>query len=247
MPFLERFALAREAGFCFVEYHFPYEYSVDELRRRLNENGLRQVLFNLPPGDWQRGDRGIAAKPERVAEFREGIALAVEYAVALGVDRVNCLAGIRSTGYDDAHHRDVLIDNLRYAAKVLAEKDLTLVIEPINHFDMPGFFLNKTELALGIIEQVAVPNLLVQYDVYHAQREGENPTVFMEQIMPKIGHIQIADFPGRNEPGTGRIDYGCILKKLDNCGYGGYVGLEYYPSRHGSECFAWMKDLGYCR
>lgn len=245
VPFLDRFAQAREAGFTFVEYLFPYEHPAAELRERLDRHGLRQVLFNLPSGDWAAGDRGIAANPGRVDEFRAGVARAVDYALALDVPTLNCLAGKRVPGVDEAAHRATFIANLKYAAHQLAARDLRLVIEPINHFDIPGFWLNRSADALAILDAVGEPNLALQYDLYHAQREEGELTATLRNHLARIGHIQVADNPGRHQPGTGEINYAFLFQELDRLGYPGYVGLEYVPTPDTRSSFEWIKAMGY--
>lgn len=245
VPFLERFALAREAGFTAVEYHFPYDYSPAALKERLQVSGLTQTLFNMPPGDWASGERGLAARPGRSAEFRAGVSKAVEYACALGVPRVNCLAGIAEKGRSEAEHRQTLAANVRYAAEAFHANGLSLVIEFINRFDMPGFFLNKTAQILELIEEVAMPNVFLQYDIYHAQREEGDIVGTLRRHIARIGHIQIADHPGRHQPGTGEIDYPSILAELDALGYQGHIGLEYIPTPDTASSLGWIKQLGY--
>jgi hydroxypyruvate isomerase len=245
VPFLERFALAREAGFKFVEYLLPYEYTPGEIRKRLGQNGLRQVLFNLPCGDWAGGDRGIAANPNRVNEFRTGVAKAVDYALGLGVPTLNCLAGKRVPGVDEATHRATFVANLKHAARMLAAKDLRLVMEPINHYDIPGFWLNRTDQALALLEEVGEPNLSIQYDIYHAQREEGELTATLRNHLARIGHIQVADNPGRHQPGTGEINYAFLFRELDRLGYQGYVGLEYVPTPDSRSSFGWIRAMGY--
>jgi hydroxypyruvate isomerase len=245
VPFMERFTLARQAGFTAVEYLFPYSFSLAELKRQQETNGLTPVLFNLPSGDWAAGDRGIAANPGRVDEFRAGVAKALEYAKGLGVIQLNCLAGKRSPGYDDAEHWQVLVENVGYAAKELEKERIRLVVEAINHFDIPGFFLNRTDQVVKLIEDVAMPNVFVQYDLYHAQREEGELTATLRKQIAKIGHIQIADNPGRHQPGTGEINYPFIFQELDALGYQGYIGLEYVPSPDSKSSLDWVTDFGY--
>jgi hydroxypyruvate isomerase len=245
VPFMERFASARDAGFSAIEYLFPYEFNTAELKVQLKSSGLTQVLFNLPAGNWQEGDRGIAANPERVEEFRAGVAKAVEYALELGVDGLNCLAGKRIPGYDDDKHWSTLVGNIRFAAKLLQGKGLRLMVEPINHFDIPGFFLNRTDQALTLIDEADMPNVYVQYDVYHAQREEGELASTLRKHIDKIGHIQIADNPGRHQPGTGEINYPFILKEIDASGYRGHIGLEYVPIPDSKSSFGWITEFGY--
>lgn len=244
-PFLDRFARARQAGFEFVEYLFPYPYEAAELKRRLDGSGLRQVLFNLPAGDWAAGDRGIGASPGREAEFRAGVPKAIEYARVLGVPRLNCLAGKRVAGHSDEQHWRTLVQNARFAATELAKEGLELLFEPINHFDIPGFFLNRTEQALRLLDEVDQPNVRVQYDVYHAQREEGELTATLRQQVARIGHIQIADNPGRHQPGTGEINFPFLFRQLDDCGYAGWVGLEYVPAPDTASSFGWLRDYGF--
>jgi len=245
VPFLERFARAREAGFEFVEYLFPYPYEAAELQRRLADHGLRQVLFNLPAGDWAAGDRGLAAAPGREAEFRAGVSKAIAYARLLGVPRLNCLAGKRVAGRSDDEHRQTLIQNARFAARELAQHGLELLLEPINHFDMPGFYLNRSADALKLIEEIGEPNVRLQYDVYHAQREEGELTATIRQQLPRIGHIQIADNPGRHQPGTGEIHFSFLFRQLDELQYAGWVGLEYVPVPETSASLGWLRDYGF--
>jgi len=245
VPFMERFGLAKAAGFSYIEYLLPYDYQASDLKAQLEANHLQQVLFNLPCGDWAKGERGIAANPARSEEFRQGVVKAIEYALILGVSQVNCLAGKRAAGYDDATHWATLVDNVRYAAGLLQEKGIKLVIEAINHYDIPGFFLNRTEQVLQLIEEVGLTNVYVQYDVYHAQREEGELVGTIRKNLNKIGHVQIADNPGRHQPGTGEINYPFIFKELDTLGYEGYIGLEYVPSPDSQSSLGWVKDFGY--
>lgn len=245
VPFLDRFARARAAGFEFVEYLFPYPYEAAELQRRLDEHGLRQVLFNLPAGDWAAGDRGIAAAPGREAEFRTGIAKAIAYARGLGVPRLNCLAGKRVAGRSEDEHRRTLVENVRFAAQELAKHGLELLIEPINRFDIPGFFLNRSDDAFSLIDEIAQPNVRLQYDVYHAQREEGELAATLAKHLDRIGHIQIADNPGRHQPGTGEINFPFLFRRLDELYYPGYVGLEYVPVPDTTSSFGWLRDHGF--
>ncbi len=244
-PFLERFALVRQAGFTYVEYLLPYAFKASELKEQLDAHRLKQILFNLPCGDWAAGERGIASHPDRIEEFQTGVAQAIEYAQALGVSRLNCLAGKRAAKFSDEEHWQTLIQNVQFAARALDEKGLTLLVEAINHFDLPTFFLNRTEQALKVIDEAGLPNILVQYDVYHAQREEGEIVATLRKNAAKIGHIQIADNPGRHQPGTGEINYPFVLKEIDAMGYEGYVGLEYIPSHNSQSSFGWIKEMGY--
>jgi hydroxypyruvate isomerase len=243
-PFLERFALARKAGFTHVEYLFPYAFKAQDLKAELEAHGLEQVLFNLPSGDWAAGDRGIAALPGREAEFRAGVPRAVEYAKVLGVSRLNCLAGKRVPGFSDEQHWQTLVENAAFAAAELAGHGLELLIEPINHFDVPGFFLNRTGQALTLLDELAQPNVRVQYDVYHAQREEGELAATIGRHLDRIGHIQIADNPGRHQPGTGEINFRFLLRRIDELNYPGYIGLEYAPTHDTAGSFVWLRDSG---
>lgn len=243
LPFLDRFAAARAAGFEAVEYLFPYDWPRQELAARLKEHCLQQVLHNLPAGDWAAGERGIACHPDRVAEFRAGVARAIEYAHALGCPQLNCLAGKLPAGVDPAKARTTFIANLRFAAAQLQANNLRLLVEPINTFDIPGFFLTRTDQALALIEEVDADNLFLQYDIYHAQRmEGELAGTLARHL-PSIGHIQLADNPGRNEPGTGEINYAFLFRHLDALGWQGWIGCEYKPRSTTAEGLGWRKEL----
>ncbi|MFT0532120.1 hydroxypyruvate isomerase [Castellaniella hirudinis] len=243
IDFLDRFAAAAKAGFQGVEYLFPYAYAKEDLIQRLKDNGLEQVLHNLPAGDWAAGERGIACHPDRVEEFKQGVAQAIDYATALNCPQVNCLAGIVPEGVDHATAHRTFVDNLRYAAAELKKAGIRLVIEPINTFDIPGFFLSRTDQALAILAEVGSDNLKVQYDIYHAQRmEGELANTISKQLAA-IGHIQLADNPGRNEPGTGEINYQWLFRHIDGTGYNGWIGCEYKPAARTEDGLGWIKAL----
>jgi hydroxypyruvate isomerase len=238
LPFLDRFAAAAEAGFKGVEYVGPYSFSKEQVAVALRANGLTQVLFNLPAGDWDRGERGLACLPDRVAEFEDSVGTAIDYAKALGCKTVNCLAGIKPPEAAREKAWDTMAANVRFAAAALEREGIQLVLEPINHFDMPGFLLNTSADGIAMIDAVGHPNVKLQYDVYHMQRmEGELGAT-LTRLMPRIGHIQIADNPGRNEPGTGEINYGYVLRHIDALGYDGWVGCEYRPKAG----FGWMAE-----
>src|SRR5574341_450601 len=222
-PFLDRFEQAARAGFDAVEFLFPYDFPTHEIQARLRGNGQKLVLHNLPAGDWAAGERGIAVLPDRVDEFREGVQRAIQTATALGVQQLNCLAGIAPLGANAVTLRQTFVSNLRHAATELKKAGLKLLIEPINTYDIPGFFLNRTEQAISIIEEVGADNLFLQYDCYHAQRmEGELAATIAKHL-PRIAHVQIADNPGRHEPGTGEINHDFLFAHLDAIGYRGYV------------------------
>ena len=242
--FLDRFALAAQAGFKGMECLFPYAYPAAAIAERLDAHRLELVLHNLPAGDWAGGERGIACHPARRAEFEDGLALAIEYAQALGVKQLNCLAGIapRGVALEDAHA--TLVANLALAARRLKEHGIALLIEPINTLDIPGFFLHGTRQAEDIIRATKADNLFLQYDIYHMQRmEGELAATIAANL-PLIRHIQLADNPGRNEPGTGEINYRWLLAHLDAIGYAGWVGCEYKPRTSTAAGLGWLAQHG---
>jgi hydroxypyruvate isomerase len=240
VPFLERFALAKTGGFTAVEFLFPYAYDVQEIKSALDNNALKLVLHNLPAGDWDAGERGIACLPDRIGEFRSGVAKAIEYATILGVPQLNCLAGKAPAGVDSKALHDTLVGNLQFAASELKKAGLNLLIEPINTFDIPGFYLSKTEQGISILDAVAADNAYLQYDIYHAQRmEGELANT-IQKYLNRIAHIQLADNPGRNEPGTGEINYTYLFNLLDHLGYSGYIGCEYKPLKTTAAGLGWM-------
>ena len=243
LPFMERFAAARTAGFQAVEYLFPYALDKSELAKALKANGLKQVLHNLPAGNWDAGDRGMACDPARVDEFRSGVTLGIEYATALGCPQLNCLAGKLPAGVSADQARATLVANLAFAADKLKAAGLRLLMEPINYYDIPGFFLNRTDQAAAIQDDVGSDNLFIQYDIYHAQRmEGELGNT-LKNNLARIGHIQLADNPGRNEPGTGEINYAWLFKHLDAIGYTGWIGCEYKPKTNTVDGLGWIKEL----
>lgn len=244
-PLRERFAAARAAGFDAVELQFPYAYPAEELAEALQAAGLALHLINLPAGDWAAGDRGIAADPERVEEFQAGVGQALEYARALGVCHLNCLAGLELAKYGRATQWETLRDNLRYAAAELAGIGATVLVEPLNRYDVPGFLLGTSAEALRLLDEVGAVNTALQYDVYHMQRsEGELAGTLRAQLH-RIGHIQIADTPGRHQPGTGEINFGFLLRELDRLGYAGRVSLEYRPLGGTEASLAWLRELGF--
>lgn len=246
VDFIDRFAAAARAGFRAVECQFPYAEPADRIAEKLRENGLEMVLHNLSAGDWAAGERGIACHPGRVDEFRAGVTQAIDYATTLGCPQLNCLAGIAPTGVPDVVLRDTLITNLRYAASELKAANLRLLVEPINTFDIPGFYVSRTDQALALIDAVGADNLFLQYDVYHAQRmEGELGNTLARHL-PQIAHIQVADNPGRHEPGSGEINYPWLLRHLDAIGYAGWVGCEYTPATTTEAGLGWRHAIVNC-
>ena len=243
VPFLDRFQAAAEAGFKGVEFLFPYAFDKGELAERLDRHGLVQVLHNLPAGNWEGGERGIACHPDRVGEFQDGVGRAIEYATALDCEQVNCLAGIAPAGVAADTLRETFVANLRFAAAKLEAAGIRLLIEPINTFDIPGFYLNRTAQAIALIEEVGSPNLYLQHDLYHMQRmEGELANTIAKHL-PRIAHMQIADNPGRNEPGTGEINYAWLFGFIDRLGYDGWIGCEYKPAAGTREGLGWLEAL----
>jgi hydroxypyruvate isomerase len=240
--FLDRFDAAARAGFRGIEYLGPYDHAPEVVAARLSKNGLTQVLFNLPPGDWGKGERGIAVLPDRVDEFRRGVDTAITYATALGCGQVNCLAGIAPPGIDRAELEDVFVENLAYAAGKLKEAGILLIVEPINTRDIPGFFLNYSRQALALIDRVGSDNLQLQYDIYHMQiMEGDLARTIAANL-GRIGHIQIADNPGRNEPGTGEINFPYLFEHVDRIGYAGWIGAEYRPKAGTEAGLGWFSE-----
>ncbi len=240
VEFPARFAAARRAGFHGVEYLFPYAWPKETLAAHLRDNGLTQALFNLPAGDWDKGERGMAALPGREEAFRESVKLAAEYAAALGCRTVNCLAGIPDASEDPKRIRATFTSNVRLAAEALKKAGVRLVIEPINNFDIPGFWLNRVALAAEIIAETGSDNVFIQYDLYHQQRTCGELVATFRQHRERIAHIQLADNPGRNEPGTGEINYPFVLGELDGSGYAGWIGCEYRPLGQTVAGLSWM-------
>lgn len=243
VDFLDRFQAAADAGFKGVEFLFPYAWPAAQIADKLQRAGLVQVLHNLPAGDWAAGERGIACHPDRVGEFQDGIGHAIDYARTLGCGQLNCLAGIAPAGVAADKVHDTFVANLRFAAGKLKEAGIRLLMEPINTYDIPGFYLNRTEQAARILDEVGSDNLYIQYDIYHAQRmEGELGNT-VAKYLPRIAHMQLADNPGRNEPGTGEINYAWLFRHIDRLGYDGWIGCEYKPAAGTREGLGWIKAL----
>ena len=238
--FLGRFAAARASQFEAVEFLFPYAWPASAIAEQLERNNLALVLHNLPPGNWAAGDRGMACDPARAHEFRDSVALALDYAATLKVRQLHCLAGVLPEGvaHQDAHA--TYVDNLRFAAAALQRHGLDLLIEPINTFDMPGYFLTGSAQASAIITECDVDNLYLQYDMYHMQRMEGNLAEGIRTHLPLIRHMQLADVPGRHEPGTGNIDYRALFRLIDELGYEGWIGCEYHPMAETAAGLGWM-------
>jgi len=243
VPFLERFAAARSAGFEGVEFLFPYDFPAVELRRRLADHGLTQVLFNMAPGDWSKGERGIASIPGRQAEFRETVKQALDYAAALDCRQVHSMAGIVPAGLSVTTATAVYAANLAWATEQAGPAGVRLVIEPINHRDMPGYFLNTQAQGAAIIEAMGGARRGLQFDLYHVQITEGDITRRMEQFLPIIAHMQIADVPARNEPGTGEIAWPYIFRRIDELGYQGWIGCEYRPAGETVAGLTWREQF----
>ncbi len=242
VAFLDRFDAAGRAGFRAVEFVSPYEHPPEEVARAARDAGVEVALFNLPPGDWARGDRGMACDPDRAGEFKDGLARALAYAGVLGCPRLHAMAGIRPPGLSDEAARAAWIDAIRLAARALATEGRTLLVEGINTRDMPGYFLTGSRQGFELIAEVGEANLNYLYDVYHMQIMEGDLTRTIERRLPGIGHVQIADVPGRNEPGTGEIGYRFLLRHLDRIGYRGWVGCEYRPLAGTVAGLGWKKE-----
>ncbi|AGP43341.1 Hydroxypyruvate isomerase [Serratia plymuthica] len=240
VDFMQRFRRAKQQGFSAVEYMFPYDYPVAALRDELAAHQLTQVLHNLPAGDWAAGERGIACLPGREGEFRDGVGLAIEYAHALGCGQINCLIGNPDPTVSRHKTDEKVMANLSYAAQLLAKENIRLLIEPINKYDMPGFYLQDSRQAIELIEQIGSPNIYLQYDIYHMQRAEGELTQTLERLLANISHIQVADNPGRHEPGTGEINYAYLFSALDRMGYRGWIGCEYKPLATTESGLSWM-------
>lgn len=240
--FLDRFAAAARCGFRGVEYLFPYDFDKEVIAEKLAAAGLQQVLFNLPAGDWAAGERGLTCLPDRVGEYQDGVGKALEYASALNCTMLHTMAGIKPGGVSDDKIHQVYVDNVRFAAEAAASAGVTLVLEPINYRDMPGFYINYSWQALEVIDTLGLDNLKLQYDIYHAQRmEGELVNTIRANIS-KIAHMQLADNPGRHEPGSGEIDYPFLLEAIDAAGYAGWIGCEYIPAVGTEAGLGWLSD-----
>ncbi|GJE58819.1 2-oxo-tetronate isomerase [Methylobacterium trifolii] len=237
-PFLDRFAAAADAGFDAVEFLFPYEHPPEAIAERLSRNGLTQALFNLPPGDFAKGERGLAALPERFEEVKAGVATALRYAEATGVARLHLMAGLADP--NDPAAADAYRRAVSWTAGRLADAKLDLVLEPINGRNMPGYFLDDFGRAATLIRDLALPNLKLQFDLYHCQIMHGDVTMRLRALMPIVGHVQTASVPDRHEPGTGEVDDAFLFAELDRLGYAGFVGCEYNPAAGTREGLGWF-------
>ena len=241
VPFLQRFGAAARAGFRGVEFLFPYDYPADAIKTELEQHDLAMVLFNMPAGNWTAGDRGLACDPASVQQVRDGVGTAIEYAKTLGCRQIHLMAGIRPRGVTEGDMYDTYVANVQFAARELARHDMTLLVEAINTRDMPGFYLTTSRQAFDLMDAIAAPNVRFQYDVYHMQiMEGDLAT-HLKTHRARIGHIQIADPPARNEPGTGEINYPFLFDWIDEIGYAGWIGCEYRPKGKTEDGLGWMK------
>jgi hydroxypyruvate isomerase len=238
LDFLDRFAAARAAGFRAVEYQFPYDHDAKEVARRVRDARLEVVLHNLPLGGNPKVERGIACLPGREREFRDNVERGIEYALAAGCPRLNCISGIAPA---DKEHVDVLVGNLRYAARKLGAAGLQLMLEPVSTRTVPGFILNRSQPAIDVLNAVGEGNAFLQYDLFHMQIMEGDLAATIERLLPRIGHMQIADVPARNEPGTGELNFDFLLHHIDGLGYSGWIGCEYNPRGDTVEGLKWAR------
>lgn len=243
VPLSERFSAAAEQGFGKVEIQFPYELPAAQILDLLRQHKQQLVLLNAPAGDWLAGDRGIACHPGKVADFRQGVSLAIEYAKTLNCNNINILSGISPADYDENLVKKTFIDNLKFCAEACAKEDINLLVEAINTQDIPGFFLNNSQQAFELFQAVGHTNIKLQYDIYHMQIMEGNLIHTLRNNLDKIGHIQFADVPGRHEPQTGELNFINIFKALDDMGYSGVTSLEYNPSVSTAESLCWLKQI----
>ena len=240
LPFLDRFDAAADAGFKAVEYLFPYEHPADEIAARLKANGLKQALFNLPPGDWGKGERGLAAMPGREADFKAALSRALDYASATDCKLLHAMPGLRHQGAE----RKTYISNLKTAAKMAGDQGVTVIIEPINERDIPGFFLNTTEEARAVIHEVGSPHIGLQFDLYHRQIQQGDVARSIEEFSDLVRHYQIASPPDRGEPDDGEMNYTYLFRRIDATGYDGWIGCEYKPRGDTKEGLSWAGRCG---
>ncbi|BAQ45799.1 MULTISPECIES: 2-oxo-tetronate isomerase [Methylobacterium] len=238
VPFLDRFAQAAEAGFEAVEFLFPYEHPPEAIGERLKAHGLTQALFNLPPGDWAAGERGLAALPDRFEELKAGVETALAYARATGVKRLHLMAGMADRS--DSRAQDSYRRAVAWTAERVGREGLDLVLEPINARNMPGYFLDDFDYAADLIRALALPNLKLQFDLYHCQILHGDVTMRLRALMPMVGHVQTASVPERHEPGSGEMNDAFLFAELDRLGYDGFVGCEYNPRAGTREGLGWF-------
>lgn len=242
VSFGERFKKAKEFGFDFVEFQFPYSYSLDTIKETLLANEQEMILINLPAGDYANGERGLAIFEDKMDDFKQSVEKGIQYATNLQTSKIHCMSGLLPEGMEYSRAKEVFMENIQYAAGQLSQHQLTLLIEPINNFDVPSYFLSNIHEAAKMIDEINLPNLKLQYDFYHIQRLHGNLLSNFQQYANIIGHVQLADVPGRHEPGTGEIHYRNIFSFLDEIGYDGYIGLEYTPKTTSETSFAWLTN-----
>lgn len=243
-PFLDRFAAAAEQGFEAVEFMFPYDHSAAAVAAAARDANVKIALFNAPPGDWANGERGLAALPARRQDFRIAMARAFDYARAIRCTNVHVVAGIQPAGADRRTMEACYMDNLAWAAQQASQIGVTLMIEPINQRDIPGFFLSDFDFAERVVTEIGSTSLRLQFDIYHAQIIHGDIAKRLTRQMPWVGHVQIANPPDRREPGKGEIDYRYMFERLDALGYDGWVGCEYRPEGSTVESLSWIRDHG---
>lgn len=239
--FLDRFTAAARAGFKGVEFLFPYAWPAEQIAERLAANRLAQALFNMPPGNWDAGERGLGCLAERRGEFQDGVEKALHYARVLGCPTIHAMAGLAPAGADREALTECFVENIRFAAAEAAKHGITVVIEPINTRDIPGYFLNTSAQALDILARVGAANARLQYDIYHMQIVEGDLTPTITANLPMIAHMQLADTPGRHEPGTGEINYPFVFDALDRMGYKGWIGCEYKPKAGTTAGLGWLR------
>lgn len=241
LPLLERFAAAAKAGFPAIEMQWPFEASADDLARAYERAGFEAfVLMSFPGGNRDKGDRGLGALPDRVEELTKSFDMTRRYAERLGAKCLNLLSGCPGPGVEPARARATLVDNLRRAARAMRDIGASVILEPINHHDVPGFFVSRVDDALSILDEVGEPNVGLQYDFYHVDRMGDPPVATFERVLPRIAHLQFSDSPGRQEPGTGHIDFPAVFAAVEHSAYQGWTGAEYFPKRPTPETLGWF-------
>jgi hydroxypyruvate isomerase len=244
IDFIDRFAAAKKHGFKGVEFLFPYAYPKERIAEALQANGLTLALHNMPPGNWEKGERGLACLPDRVSEFRDGVGTAIDYAKALGNKLLHCMAGLAPQGAAPEKLRQTYVENVRFAADRAKEAGLMIVLEAINTRDIPGFYLNYSRQAFELIDAIQRDNVAFQYDIYHMQIMEGDLARTIEANLARIAHMQLADNPGRNEPGTGEINYKFLFGHIDRIGYQGWIGCEYKPKASTEAGLGWLRDHG---
>lgn len=245
VPVLERFSAAASRGFRAVEMMFPYEFPPDEVRDRLTASGQVLELFNLPAGDFAAGERGLASLPERRSEFRRGVDVARRYADVVGTSKLNCLVGLRDDAVSWTQQYDCLVDNLRWAADEIGSDGHLVHVEHVNSMDAPGYFLDSMPLAERLLDDVGSPSLRIMFDAYHVQRSQGDVVMTFRRMVDRVGHVQIADSPGRGEPGSGELNFDYLLAEFERAGFEGCIGLEYRPTGTTDESLGWLRAQGW--